>query len=474
LLFTSFNFLLFFIIVYFTYWNVGIEKRKILLLLSSNIFYAFWDYRFLLLLNGTILIDFISGLKIDQYNEKKIKEKWVLVSIISCLFILFIFKYLNFFISSLSSFWGNEKYYFSTLDQIVLPVGISFYTFHGISYVTDLYNRKIKAEKYFINYALFVSYFPLLVAGPIERAGNLLNQISNKIVKFDYDNSVIGLRLILIGVFKKLVLADNFANIVDEVYEYYSIYSGSTILLATFIFGLQIYFDFSAYSNIASGVSKLFGYELVINFKFPYFAKNPKEFWSRWHISLSSFFRDYVYIPLGGDKLSKLIFIRNVFLVFVLSGLWHGANFTFLVWGVYHALMLIGNRYTFIFRNIEKNKYTFFISVVITYFLVNLGWIFFRSPSISTSIILLNKIFSSTLFSFPYIQNGTIYLPILVLALLYIGVEYLAFSKNKLDVHELFGNLKNGTLRKSFYYLIVILILGMGSYSENSFIYFQF
>jgi alginate O-acetyltransferase complex protein AlgI len=474
LIFTSFEFLIFLIIVFIAYWSIGIKKRKILLLLSSNIFYSFWDCRFIFLLNGTILIDYISGLKLEGFNENKNRKKWFLISVISCLFILVIFKYLNFFITSLLSLFGVENYYFSTLDEILLPVGISFYTFHGISYITDLYKRKIKAEKKIINYALFVSFFPLLVAGPIERAGNLLNQISNKIVSFDYDIAIVGFRLILIGVFKKLVLADNFANIVDEVYSFYYMYSGSTLLLATFIFGLQIYFDFSAYSNIASGVSKLFGYELIVNFRFPYFAKNPKEFWNRWHISLSSFFRDYVYIPLGGDKISKVIFIRNIFVVFLLSGLWHGAKITFLVWGLYHALLLIVNRFSIKVRNIGEYKFTLILSGIITYFLVNLGWVFFRSPDISTSLILISKIFSSSFFSFPYIQNGTAYFPTLSIALLYLSIEYLAISKNKIDVHELFGSIKNKALRKFFYYLIVILILGMGSNLENSFIYFQF
>lgn len=474
MLFTTVNFLFFLIIVFFLYWSLGAKYQKGLLLVSSNIFYAFWDYRFLLLLNLTIFIDFFCGNKIFLSKSDYNRRLWLLLSITSCLSILFFFKYLNFFVKTISELTGNSIQSFDILSTVILPVGISFYTFHGISYVVDIYRGKVSAEKQIVNYGLFVSYFPLLVAGPIERATNLLAQISNKVIKFDYSYAIVGLRLILVGIFKKIVLADNLGGFVDEAYNYYYLYNGTTLFVATFLFGLQIYFDFSAYTNIASGVSKLFGYDLVLNFNYPYFAKSPQNFWNRWHISLSSFFRDYVYFPLGGSRKSFYFFARNILIVFIISGLWHGANVTFILWGLYHGLLVILNKpIDRIFSKAKFYKLNFF-SVFVTYILINVGWVFFRSPDISTLVEILEKYKNPFELGSPYIRNGSTYFLPIIITFVSLLIEFYASNKRLADVSYLFEHIRNRRIRWSIYYIILFTIVTVGSYAEKNFIYFQF
>lgn len=473
MLFTTLNFLIFLSIVFVLYWTITERYRILLLLVSSNVFYAFWNFKFLILLNITILIDYICGKKIYQ-SEQSAKKMWLFFSIFSCLSILIVFKYLNFFINTFSTITGFSTKNFSILDNVILPVGISFYTFHGISYVIDIYRKDVIYEKKIVNYALFVSYFPLLVAGPIERSTNLLNQISKRIQNFDYFNAKLGLRMILIGFFKKIAIADNLGGFVDEAFNYHQMYNGFTLLLATFIFGFQIYFDFSAYTNIASGVSKLFGYDLILNFKFPYFASSPKDFWKRWHISLSSFFKDYVYIPLGGNQVTNQKFILNVLIVFLLSGLWHGANLTFLFWGLYHGLLIIGSKFIPTIKIKLFGSFGNIFKVLITYFLINISWIFFRSPDLETSWEIIIKIFNFNNLQTPYIKNGSIHFLPILLSILFLIVELYVSTQKHDDVSYVFAKINTRPFRWLIYYGLIFIMLLIGSYAEKNFIYFQF
>ena len=329
MLFNSVAFAIFLPIVFILYWilaNKGHKIQNLLLLAASLYFYASWDWRFLLLLITSIILGYFSGALINNSVNERQRKFWLWTSILFNLGFLGFFKYFNFFAESFSDALGllGINAGVSTLN-IILPVGISFYTFHGLSYIIDIYNRKIQPERNFINYSLFVSYFPLLVAGPIERATHLLPQI-DKARAFDYSNAANGLRQILWGLFKKIVIADNCAQYANIIFNNHQDHSGSTLLIGALLFTFQIYGDFSGYSDIALGVSRLFGIELLRNFAYPYFSRDIAEFWRRWHISLSSWFRDYVYIPLGGSRGGIWMKIRNTFAIFLLSGFWHGAN----------------------------------------------------------------------------------------------------------------------------------------------------
>ncbi len=341
MLFNSFEFLIFLIFVYAVYWLFKGNKavQNPFLLVVSYIFYGWWDWRFLFLLVLSTLIDYSFGIFIHE--SKKRKKLFLWLSIFNNLIVLFFFKYYNFFAGSTEEFL---KFFGLTVNpvliKIVLPVGISFYTFHGMSYVFDIYRGNFKPIRNFFDYGLFVSFFPLLVAGPIERATHLLPQITAE-RKFSYRQSLDGLRLILWGLFKKVVIADNCSLFVNPIFNDYAHASITELVLASFLFAFQIYGDFSGYSDIAKGTAKLFGLELLINFKTPYFSRDIAEFWRRWHISLSSWFRDYLYIPLGGSKGGKFQAVRNTFIIFIVSGFWHGANWTFIFWGLLNAIYFL-------------------------------------------------------------------------------------------------------------------------------------
>ena len=341
MLFNSIDFAVFLPLVFIVYWlfqkQLGIQN--FILLAASYFFYACWDYRFLALILFSTLVDYFIGQRIFRERSAALRKLWLWISVVTGIGLLCFFKYYNFFAESFStalSYLGIKVNY--GLVQVILPLGISFYTFHGLSYVIDIYNRRIEPAGNFVNYAVFVSFFPLLVAGPIERATHLLPQIAKQ-RSFDYARATDGLRQILWGLFKKVVIADNCADYANLVFDNYTVYGGSTLLLGVFFFAVQIYCDFSGYSDIAIGSARLFGIDLLRNFSFPYFSRSIPEFWRRWHISLTSWFRDYVFIPLGGSRVSKFITFRNVFIVFLLSGLWHGANLTF-VFGDYCTLFL--------------------------------------------------------------------------------------------------------------------------------------
>ena len=474
--FNSIYFALFFPIVFLLYWfafNKDLKKQNVFLVLVSFFFFACFDWRFLFLLQFSILLDYFIAIKIfDSISNKK---KWLWLSIGVNICFLGFFKYFNFFIdnfSELISLFGFKANIWTL--KIILPIGISFYTFHGLSYVIDVYNNKLKPVKSIIDYSLFVSFFPLLVAGPIERATHLLPQIQKKRV-FDYSKSVDGLRQILWGLVKKVVIADGCAQYVDMIFENPTDYSASTLILGSFLFSFQIYGDFSGYSDIALGIARLLGIELLQNFSFPYFSRDIAEFWRRWHISLSSWFKDYVYIPLGGSRGTKLQSIRNVFLVFLLSGFWHGANWTFLVYGIINFLYFLpllifnrnrDNKESIVLSDFGENVQTFF-KIGMTFLMVSLARVFFRSETIADSFLYLRNIFSKTILNFPEIFPKTV----LGLIFLFLLIEWNG-RKNFFAI-EKFGFFWNRSLRLSFYFILSCLIL-YNAGKEVQFIYFQF
>ena len=486
MLFNSFNFLYFFIIFYFLYWFIlknNLKYQNILVLIASYIFYGSWDYRFLSLIFASTILDYFIGLMI--FNSNKINHKKILLwsSIIFNLGILGIFKYYNFFIESFSELIGYDSVNNWTLN-VILPVGISFYTFQTMSYSLDIYKDDLKPCKDLISFAAFVAFFPQLVAGPIERAKNLLPQIINK-RKFNYNQSVEGLKLILWGLFKKVVIADSCSSFVNPIFENFDELNGSSLFIGIFLFSFQIYCDFSGYSDIAIGVSKLLGIELKVNFSKPYFSRNIGEFWKRWHISLSTWFRDYLYIPLGGSRGTKERVLLNIFIIFIVSGFWHGANLTFIVWGLIHAILYI----PFFLLGINRKyisdvaaKTSFFPSlrelfqISYTFFFVMIAWVFFRSDNLHMAFSYLNIMFSKSFFENPFYElsaliTGSGNRATIIILFLFILVEWL---ERKSDIPFNFNsNSKLFKFRWVIYYTVITLIILFGG-SQQDFIYFQF
>lgn len=478
MLFNSISFALFLPVVFILYWFVTAKSLKwqnILLLVSSYFFYACWDYRFLFLLIFSTILDFYTGIKISESDKIRNKKFWFWTSISINLGFLGVLKYYNFFASSFASVITTLGFKCDvTTLNVILPIGISFYTFHGLSYVIDIYKEKIKPTKNFIDYSVFVSFFPLLVAGPIERATHLLPQIQAK-RNFDYTKAVDGLRQILWGLFKKVVIADNCAEYADLIFNNSTSYSGSTLVLGAVFFAFQIYGDFSGYSDIALGTARLFGIELLKNFSFPYFSRDIAEFWRRWHISLSSWFKDYLYIPLGGSKGGTWLKIRNTFIIFLVSGFWHGANWTFIAWGALHALfflpLLLFNKNRSHIDSVAKGKMLpsikEFSSMLLTFLLVVLAWVFFRADTMQQAINYISHIFTSALFKMPEIRPSLVILALFV----FIFMEWLGREKNY-AIENFAVNLAK-PLKWAFHlFLFTVIILCMGK--EQPFIYFQF
>ncbi|HSU26894.1 MAG TPA: MBOAT family O-acyltransferase, partial [Chitinophagaceae bacterium] len=443
-------------------------------------FYSCWDYRFLFLLIFSTLLDYFTGIKIDEAKNQNNRKFWLSLSIVINVGFLGVFKYYNFFAASFADGLSllGIKASFSTL-QVILPLGISFYTFHGLSYVIDIYKKRIKPERNFIDYSVFVSFFPLLVAGPIERATHLLPQIIKK-REFDYTKAVDGLRQILWGLFKKIVIADSCGEYVNTIFQGSADYSGSTLVLGAFFFAIEIYSDFSGYSDIAIGTARLFGIDLLRNFAFPYFSRDIAEFWRRWHISLSSWFRDYLYIPLGGSKGGTWMKIRNTFIIFLVSGFWHGANWTFIIWGLLNAIyimpLVIFNRNRNNLDIVAKGKYlpSFkeFTSIVITFSLTVFAWIFFRANDVKQAFHYISGIFSRSLFSIPRFPRGKNGLAVVgLLLIVFMLVEWLGREQQYATAR--LGLRWSRPLRWSIYYLIIVAIFYFGG-KEQAFIYFQF
>jgi alginate O-acetyltransferase complex protein AlgI len=481
--FNSLNFAIFLPIVFIIYWFVtakNLKLQNLLLLVSSYFFYACWDWRFLFLLIFSTLLDYYTGIKMSDAKNQNSKKFWFWLSISVNLGFLGVFKYYNFFAASFADAIANFGLQVNPWTlKVILPVGISFYTFHGLSYVIDIYKNRIKAEKNFIDYSVFVSFFPLLVAGPIERATHLLPQIQKKRT-FNYDNAVDGLKQILWGLFKKVVIADNCARFANIIFDNYLNYSGSTLALGGVFFAFQIYGDFSGYSDIALGTARLFGIDLLRNFAFPYFSRDIAEFWRRWHISLSTWFRDYLYIPLGGSKGGMWMKVRNTFIIFLVSGFWHGANWTFIVWGLLNALFIMP---AIIFKTNRNNldivsqgkllpTLKELLSMIITFSLTVLAWIFFRSNTIDQAFHYISRLFSNSFFSLPIYKTGVLSIPILILTVLFIIVEWMGRGQ-QYAIANLFSQ-KARVYRWAFY-SIIIFLLGMFMVTEETpFIYFQF
>jgi D-alanyl-lipoteichoic acid acyltransferase DltB (MBOAT superfamily) len=444
-----------------------------LLLLVSYIFYGWWDWRFVFLLMLSTIIDYSFGLLI--YNAESRKKLYLWLSIFNNLAVLFFFKYFNFFADSTQaalSFFGITMN--PVFINIVLPVGISFYTFHGMSYVIDIYRGNAKPIHNFVDYSLFVSFFPLLVAGPIERATHLLPQITAD-RKFNYTQSVDGLRLILWGLFKKVVIADNCAVFVNQIFENTATASKVELALGAIFFAFQIYGDFSGYSDIAIGTAKLFGIELLVNFRTPYFSRDIAEFWRRWHISLTTWFRDYIYIPLGGSRVSPMKAIRNTMIVFLISGFWHGANWTFIVWGALNGLyflpLLISGKNRVHTDTVAEGRFlpTFkeTFQILVTFSLTCFAWIFFRAANIGDALEYIAGFWTNQLLP----SNNLVNLDrtFILILFLFILLEWLFRN----GMPEFVRN-KHAAFRLALYYGLVILIVFFGAFGSEEFIYFQF
>jgi alginate O-acetyltransferase complex protein AlgI len=482
MLFNSISFAIFLPVVFLLYWFAtkgNLRLQNILLLVSSYFFYACWDWRFLFLLIFSTLLDFFTGIKIHDAKSKNKKLIWLCLSICINLGFLGVFKYYNFFASSFAdglSLLGIKANLGSL--QVILPVGISFYTFHGLSYVLDLYKNKINPERNFIDYSVFVSFFPLLVAGPIERATHLLPQILKE-RKFDYSKAVDGLRQILWGLFKKMVIADSCAEYANTIFNNSADYSGSTLVLGALFFTIQIYCDFSGYSDIAIGTAHLFGIDLLRNFAFPYFSRDIAEFWRRWHISLSSWFRDYLYIPLGGSKGGTRMKVRNTFIIFLVSGFWHGANWTFIVWGLLNAIYIMPSIILNTNRNyldiVAKGKshptVKEFFAIAFTFGLTVFAWIFFRANNLTHAVSYISKIFSASLFSIPDFAGMGNLLTTAVLVILFFIIEWKGREHQYAISH--LGIKWRRTFRYALYYGLIIAIFYFAG-SVQEFIYFQF
>ncbi len=477
MIFNSIEFAVFLPVVFLLYWfvfNKNLRLQNLFVVAASYVFYGWWDWRFLFLIAFTSFCSYAAGLLIKKHRKTPKKAKAVnAVNIIVNLLILGVFKYYDFFAASFAdAFLGGRSE--GLLLHLILPVGISFYTFKAVSYGIDVYQQKLEPTRDAVTYFAYVAFFPQLLAGPIDRATNLLPQFSRPRT-FDYATGVDGLRQILWGLFKKMVIADNCAMFVDRVFSTYQTQSGSTLLLAAVFYAFQIYGDFSGYSDIAIGTGKLFGFRSMKNFNVPYFSRDIAEFWRRWHISLTSWFRDYVYIPLGGSRCSKAKIIRNTFVIFLVSGLWHGANWTFIAWGAYHALLflpliLLGKNRRYRDTVAEGRLFPTFKEagqMVLTFVLVVFGWILFRADSIADAWLYIQRIFTQGLFTRPDASGITGFTLCICIMLV---VEWL--QRRREHSYELSG-VKPAVLRFAIYLATVFAILMLGGHTEN-FIYFQF
>jgi len=475
MLFNSFIFIFFLIIVFPIFFTLSKKYRNPFLLVASYIFYGYWDWRFCFLLLLSTVIDFTVSLEMYNSTNKIKRRNLLILSVVANLGILFFFKYFNFFIDSfqtISQQFGGKLDYLHL--NIILPVGISFYTFQTLSYTIDIYKSKLKPTRSFIDFALFVSFFPQLVAGPIERAANLLPQLQKKPIpsKQQIHDGII---LIITGLFKKVIIGDSSGKFVDHIFGQPEIYKSPELLMGLILFSVQIYADFSGYSSIARGTAKLFGIELVKNFEQPYLSTNITEFWRRWHISLSSCLKDYLYISLGGNRQGKIRTYANLLITMLLGGLWHGANWTFVVWGGLHGIYLaihklmlknrsITNRYSY--KGI-KSLISYILKVIVTYCLVLVTWLFFRANSISSAFYIIKK--------FVFWENGeflfrniTISLSYLIFVLLFDIFEYYTRS------HVYFKRLPTSMNLGFQLSMFVITLAYMFQTTPVPFVYFQF
>ena len=478
MLFNSIDFAIFLPIVFLLYWfvtNKNLKLQNLLIVVASYVFYGWWDWRFLSLIVFSTVVDYTVGRQL-RTEENQLKQKILLwTSILVNLGFLGFFKYYNFFLDNFITaftFFGQEIQGNSL--NIILPVGISFYTFQTLSYTIDVYKRKLEPTKDFIAFSAFVSFFPQLVAGPIERATHLLPQFYKKRT-FDYSKAVDGMRQILWGLFKKIVIADNCAEYANQIFNNSADMNGSTLVLGALFFTFQIYGDFSGYSDIAIGTSRLFGFDLMQNFNFPYFSRDIAEFWRRWHISLSTWFRDYLYIPLGGSRGGTWMKVRNTFIIFIVSGFWHGANWTFIVWGALNAIyflpLLLTNNNRNNLETVAQGKSLPSLKelsfMLLTFGLTVFAWIFFRAEDMGHAISYISEIFSSSLFTIPTIRPRNL----ILLIMIFVFIEWLG-REGQFAIQNLGVKWKR-PIRYVMYYALIIAIFWFGG-KEQQFIYFQF
>lgn len=484
MLFNSIEFLIFLPIVFGFYYALPHKYRWVLLLAASYYFYMSWKPEYIGLIVLSTLIDYLCGNQLEKKESKYPRKLFLWISLLSNLGILLTFKYLGFFqeivneLLILIDFKGSENGL-----NLILPMGISFYTFQTMSYTIDVYNRKLKPEKHLGIFALFVTFFPQLAAGPIERASNLLPQFRRKI-QFDYQNITSGIKLIAWGLFKKVVIADRLSVFVDTVYNNPHDYNGIPLIIATVFFAFQIYCDFSGYSDIAIGVAKMFGFNLMDNFKRPYHAYSISDFWSRWHISLSTWFRDYCYIPLGGNRVLKWRWYYNLFITFLVSGLWHGANWTFIAWGAFHGVLLV-IELVLKMKNTPKNSLVKHFRVLLTFTLVCLGWIFFRASNLSDALYIIRNLFVNILGDIYNIisnvdfgRSHELYLNqdkwVFIIAVMSIlGMELVHLLQRHYSLRQKLSKFPL-IVKWPIYYLIALVIICFGIFDKSQFIYFQF
>ena len=476
MLFNSLGFAVFFVIVFSLYISFNHKWQNRMLLVASYVFYGAWDWRFLSLIFISTVLDYVCGLKIYESRDAGRRKLFLFISVFGNLSILGFFKYFDFFAANLAALLG----YFGIsahphLLRIILPIGISFYTFQTMSYTIDIYRKEMEPTRKFFDLALFVAFFPQLVAGPIERARHLLPQILSP-RKFGLEKFYEGCYLISWGLFQKMVVADNLAKIVDPVFAGAPPYNGAKVLLALYAFAFQIFCDFAGYSNIARGLGKCMGFDIMLNFNLPYFAVNPREFWRRWHISLSTWLRDYLYISLGGNKRGALITYRNLAITMLLGGLWHGAAWTFVIWGAYHGFLLIIHRLSGpllakipLPRHVFAQKIWLFVKIVFFFNIVCLGWLIFRAQSMTQAF----QMFRGLIFNFR-IASG---LGLLVAFQGIVGAVWFLFLMQifqfaKKDLFFIFKY--NWFLQGVVYFMIFFLLVTFGAGGENEVVYFQF
>ncbi|HKM11710.1 MAG TPA: MBOAT family O-acyltransferase [Bacteroidales bacterium] len=481
MLFNSIDFAIFLPIVFIIYWfatNKNLKLQNTFIVVASYVFYGWWDWRFLSLITFSIVVDYFIGILLGKEENQRKRKALLWVSIIVNLGFLGFFKYYNFFVDNFVaafSFFGMDIKAQSL--NIILPVGISFYTFQALSYTIDVYKRRLEPTKDFIAFAAFVSFFPQLVAGPIERATNLLPQFYKK-RNFDYAKAVDGMRQMLWGLFKKIVIADNCAVLANHIFNNSADIHGSTLVLGALFFTFQIYGDFSGYSDIAIGTARLFGFDLMRNFNYPYFSRDIAEFWRRWHISLSTWFRDYLYIPLGGSRGSTWMKIRNTFIIFIVSGFWHGANWTFIAWGALNAIyflpLLLSNKNRNHLGTVAQGRllpsFKECCSMLFTFGLTVFAWIFFRAENMRHAFSYISGIFSPSLFSMPQDGPGKATLT-LILIVIFMAIEWLG-REDQFAIQKL-GLKWKRPLRYAMYYAMILAIIWFGG-EEQQFIYFQF
>ena len=476
MLFNSIEYAIFLPVVFIIYWLLPHKYRWILLLISSYYFYMSWNPKYIVLILLTTVVSYLAGRYIDGTDNKTHRKAVLSASLTVCLGLLFVFKYFNFFSESIATLCSSVAIPMHPVTlKLLLPVGISFYTFQTLSYVIDVYNGKVRAERHFGIYAVFISFFPQLVAGPIERTDKLLPQIRSE-KRFDYESAAYGLKLMAWGFFKKLAIADAVSVYVDNAYATLTDCTGLDLFMAVFLFTIQIYCDFSGYSDIAVGTAKLLGIDLISNFRSPYFAASIREFWSRWHISLSTWFRDYVYIPLGGNRCSKIKRDRNLLITFLLSGLWHGANWTYVIWGGIHGLGQIAENRLLKKDRGNSSRFLTVIRWAVVFAFCNAAWVFFRAPSLKDALYVIKTLIMDLRYPSRFRQttlglDQPEFLQTMFLILIMVAYD---FASVKADVIK-WISARNVYMRWAVYLVLIWVILAfMPPSGKTEFVYFQF